>query len=164
MGNSDSLMFKFTKPPNSIYESLLITPFLWSTSAYERQQQLNVSYPWYMQKTSANLLLKLPENSVTMHPRKILKSSYYLFWIIETTCHDFLRSDPYTSPNYILQYLRFIKSKYPDEEEVEENRCTPFLHGRPFDKGNTENVAFTRAINWDETNPPAAVNICGLQE
>ena len=52
MGNSDSLMFEFTKPPNSIYESLLITPFLWSTSAYERQQQLNVS----------------PQSSLSEHP------------------------------------------------------------------------------------------------
>ena len=43
MGDSDSLLFEFTNPPNSSYASMLITPFLWSTDEEEREQQTLVS-------------------------------------------------------------------------------------------------------------------------
>ena len=69
-------------------------------------------------------------------------------------------NDPYQ----LFQYLRHIKNKYPEEEDVDEAQRTPYLHGQPFAKGNTENMQFTRAIDWEEASPPDAINIYGVHE
>ena len=160
MGDTDTLLIQFCRPPTSKYHSFTITPFLYAPQNHHLQQQHEVSISPLYCTISCSL-------SFTMSSSYLIIKTFSVILYVFVSLEYKLIEDIHTTTliNLLLQYLHFVESKYPHRERRDYTASAPYRReANRFPPSNDSKCRITRDIDWSARRPPAGVNFSGVQE